>query len=69
MDLSRTNLKGMDLINFLALTMGDPKNYTQYRSLILDELEKQKVDIEDFDDAELRKFSLHILYRALSVSA
>ncbi len=66
MDLSRTNLKGMDLINFLALTMGDPKNHGQYRSLILDELEKQNVRIESFDDAELRKFSLQILYRALS---
>lgn len=69
MDLSRTNLKGMDLINFLALTMGDPKNYIQYRSLILDELEKQKVNIESFDDSELRKFSLQILYKALSATA
>lgn len=69
MDLSRTNLKGMDLINFLALTMGDPKNHAQYRSLILDELEKQNVKIENFDDAELRKFSLQILYKALSQTA
>lgn len=66
MDLSRTNLKGLDLVNFLAYTMGDSKNHNQYKSLILDELEKQNVNLEDFDDAELRKFSLQILYRALS---
>lgn len=66
MDLSRTNLKGLDLVNFLAYTMGDSKNLNQYRSLILDELEKQNVKLENFDDEELRKFSLQILYRALS---
>jgi hypothetical protein len=66
MDLSRTNLKGLDLVNFLAYTMGDTKNHSQYRSLILDELEKQNVELENFDDEELRKFSLQILYRALS---
>jgi hypothetical protein len=69
MDLSRTNLKGMDLINFLAMTMGDIKNHQQYKSLILDELEKQNIDIENFDDTELRKFSLNILYKALSMTA
>lgn len=69
MDLSRTNLKGMDLINFLAMTMGDINNHQQYKSLILDELEKQKIDIDSFDDAELRKFSLTILYKALNLTA
>lgn len=66
MDLSRTNLKGIDLVNFLAYTMGEPKNHNQYKSLILDELEKQNLSLDDFDDAQLRKFSLQILYRALS---
>lgn len=66
MDLSRTNLKGLDLVNFLAHTMGESKNHNQYKSLILDELEKQNLNLDDFDDEQLRKFSLHILYRALS---
>ena len=66
MDLSRTNLKGIDLVNFLAYTMGEPKDHNQYKSLILDELEKQNLSLDDFDDAQLRKFSLQILYRALS---
>ncbi len=66
MDLSRTNLKGLQLVDFLAYTMGDTKNHTQYRSLILDELERQNLDLDNFDDEQLRKFSLQILYRALS---
>jgi hypothetical protein len=66
MDLSRTNLKGIDLVNFLAYTMGDLANHNQYKSLILDELEKQNLNLDDFDDEQLRKFSLQILYRALS---
>ncbi len=69
MDLSRTNLKGLDLVNFLAYTMGDASNHSQYRSLILDELEKQNLNLDDFNDEMLRKFSLHILYRALAKSS
>lgn len=66
MDLSRTNLKGIELVNFLAYTMGDTQNHKQYRSLILDELERQNLNLDNFDDEQLRQFSLQILYRALS---
>lgn len=65
MDLSNVNLKGIDLIDYLAYTMGDRNLHNQYRSLILDELEKQNVNIDSFDVKELRQFSLRILYRAL----
>lgn len=66
MDLSRTNLRGLDLVNFLAYTMGDASNHSQYKSLILDELERQNVSLENFDDEQLRRVSLQILHRALS---
>lgn len=69
MDLSKVNLKGIELVNFLAYTMGDPKEHAQYKSLILDELEKQNVDLDNFDVEELRRFSLKILYRALNAAS
>ena len=65
MDLSDVNLKGMELVEYLAISMGDTKNHIQYKNLILDELERQNISVNQFDVEALRLFSIRILDRAL----
>lgn len=68
MDLSHVNLNGMELIDYLAISMGDIKNHIYYKNLLLDELERQNISIDQFDIETLRLVSMRILDRILTPS-
>lgn len=65
MDLTNVHYKGMELVEFISQSMGPEINRAQYKSLLLDELERQNLNLEDFSVKELRLMSMRILKRTL----